>query len=530
MISDIIRFIQIVKIDLIKLYKYILVLLVGLYLELTLFNKIGEITSNGTPPSIFNEALLGFIKLPYSTVTLTILSIIALIFSKYYIIKLTGQLAFEFWKQAYKKFFNHILYLNDDKSRSNGEYVTFLSSKLEIICQTISIPLLNALHSFIYLTCIVVILIWNIKFEASVALLAFGGIGLTVIVLTRKIFGKISQIVEVEYSALNKSMQSSISSRMELFVHNSSAKIISKLIPHLTILTEQKSKTYTYSNIVKILLESSIYIILAAIIIFEISSEILNLGYLLLIFRSFPHVQSLFHLWAHLKSITGLVGDGLNIIQSVSTLNLNPKLLEFEGNCKSIMMNLKSHRFVNTSITINKGEVTIINGESGIGKSSILKELIGIAPPSIIQPQLKQKSGINDSLKISYCGQRPFFLELSIRTMFELSCEQQIDDEQIWKCLDLFDLSDRIASLDEVLKLDGSNLSGGEMSRLSMAVGVSRNPDIMILDETLANLNPEMRKKTYMILRKAVETVIMITHDTYFLNGDEKFIAIQSQL
>ena len=119
---------------------------------------------------------------------------------------------------------------------------------------------------------------------------------------------------------------------------------------------------------------------------------------------------------------------------------------------------------------------------------------------------------------------------MTIRDIFKLSNDGYISDDLIWEALALCDLTTRIVFLDEILKLDGSNFSGGEMSRLSMAIGCSRKPDILIVDETLANLNPEMRKTLYLKLRKSIETIIMITHDQNFLTGDERFIHIESQL
>jgi len=350
--------------------------------------------------------------------------------------------------------------------------------------------------------------------------------GLLVIWLTKGIFQRIAQIVEEEYSALNKAMQSSISSRMELYVHKSSRNIFNVLAERVNMLENQKSKTYIYSNFVKILLETIVYCSLAAIIILDLPSSVFNLGYLLVIFRSFPHLQALFSLWAHLKSVSGLVRDGLSIMALKDGLNFNKQLLNF-GRLGKLTFAIHSDRFTTDSVTIEKGKVNIIGGESGIGKSTIIKELLGIAPTSIIQTSELQKTYFSSTSKISYCGQRPFFLELPIRKIFQLSNDMEISDKLIWKALSMFDLSERIETIDEVLKIDGSNLSGGEMARLSMAIGISRQPDILVLDETLANLNSVLRKKSYLTLRSSVETLIMITHDKHFLNGDEILLNIE---
>ena len=526
MITDVVKFARIIGFSKIKFYMFVICVMLSIFLELSLFYKIGQITASDITPTFISAGLLVIVEMPYLTVNSALISIFLLILSKFYIVKLTGELAFDFWRRAYQKYFNHILYLNEHKTRSNGEYITFLSSKLEVICQTISIPFLNALNSIIYLMAVTGIAIWMINFQIIIGVMVLCVSGLLVFRLTNGIFQSIAQIVEDEYSALNKAVQSSISSRMELYVNNSSKNIYSILAERVNILTNQKSKTYTYSNFVKILLEGIIYCSLAAIIIFDLPSDIFNLGYLLVIFRSFPHLQALFSLWAHLKSISGLVGDGISIISSNDSLTVNQILLNF-GKSDKVTFAVRSDRFTTGSITFEKGRVNVIGGESGIGKSTIVKEVLGLAPASIVQKNKIQKTYFSHTPKISYCGQRPFFLELPIRKIFQLNNDLEISDEGIWAALSLFGLSERIETLDEVLKLDGSNFSGGEMARLSMAIGTSRKPDILVLDETLASLNSVLQEKSYLTLRNSAETLIVITHDQNFLYGDEIFLNIE---
>ena len=520
------KFIEIVGFDKLRLSIYTFFISLSTFLELSLFYKIGTISDVTSETANITDSLLLFVELPYLNFGLTLLSVTTLIVLKFLIVKFSGDIAFDFWRRAYQKYFKHILYLNEDIKRSNSEYITFLSSKLEVICQTISIPVLTAMNSVVYLAIVATILFWNIRYQIfSIGLVVFF-FAFAVVWSTRGVFKKIAEIVEEEYTELNKSMQSAISSRMELFVHNSSKNIFAILAGRVDTLATQKAKTYRYSNLVKILRETTIYFTLATIIIVDLPSDLLNVGFLLVIFRSFPHLQALFSMWAHLKSISGLVSDGVAIISIEKNLTNNKILINFEKDNRFTFA-LCSDRFSSSSLSIEKGKVNIISGESGIGKSTIIKEILGIAPPVIIQnAELFDDHSYNQP-RISYCGQRPFFLELSIRKIFQLSNNGEISDNEIWMALSMFELSERISNLDEVLKLDGSNFSGGEMARLSMAVGISRKPDIMVLDETLANLNMVLQKRSYLILRSSVETLIMITHDKNYLIGDELFLNIE---
>ena len=524
--KDIFNFVNIIGYDKIKLYIFIGCVFVSTFLELSLFYKIGQITTFDDKTNSLSGSLNFISQLPYLNLEITLFSIMLLICAKFLLVKFTGDIAFDFWGRAYQKYFNHILYLNEDKARSNSEYITFLSSKLEVICQTISIPTLTAINSVVYLSVVVFILVWSINYYIVIGVLGLFGLAVVVMYFTRSVFKKISKTVDAEYTSLNKAMQSAISNRMESYVHNYSKDIFSHLSKSVSILKRQKSNTYSYSNSLKIILETVVYCILASIIIMDIPQDIFNLGYVLVIFRSFPHLQALFSLWAHHKSISGLVIDGLSILSIDDKLSDNNLFLNFTSMDK-IDLCISSERFKASSLTIYKNKVNILDGESGIGKSSILKELLGVASPSIIQEQKIPNTFPSKIPKISLCSQRAFFLELPIRKIFHLSNKFQISDEKIWSALDLFDLTERITTLDEVLKLDGTSFSGGEMARLSMAIGVSREPDIIVLDESFANLNPSLRKKSYFAVRNAVKTVLMITHDKSFLNGDEIFQTLQ---
>ena len=524
--KDIFNFVDIIGYDKIKLYIFIGCVFVSTFLELSLFYKIGQITTFEDKTNSLTGSLNFISQLPYLNLEITLFSIMLLICAKFLLVKFTGDIAFDFWGRAYQKYFNHILYLNVDKARSNSEYITFLSSKLEVICQTISIPTLTAINSVVYLSVVVFILLWSINYYIVIGVLGLVGLAVVVMYFTRSVFKKISKTVDAEYTSLNKAMQSAISNRTESYVHRYSEDIFSQLSESVNILKSQKSHTYSYSNSLKIILETFVYCVLAAIIILDLPQDTFNLGYVLVIFRSFPHVQALFSLWAHYKSISDLVADGLSILSVDSKFGHNICFLNFSSMCK-VDLRISSDRFTTSVITIHENKVNILDGESGIGKSSILKELLGIAPPTIIQEPQLQNTFSSGKPKISLCGQRAFFLELSIRRIFQLSNNFAIPDEKIWSALRLFDLTERITTLDEVLKLDGTSFSGGEMARLSMAIGISREPDIIVLDETFANLNSALRKKSYIAVRNAVKTVLMITHDKSFLNGDEIFQTLQ---
>ena len=70
--------------------------------------------------------------------------------------------------------------------------------------------------------------------------------------------------------------------------------------------------------------------------------------------------------------------------------------------------------------------------------------------------------------------------------------------------------------LSELAERDGRLLSGGQMRRASLAIGVALDPEMLLLDEPTANLDIATRReimKTLTMLKDITDTVVIATHD-----------------
>lgn len=175
--------------------------------------------------------------------------------------------------------------------------------------------------------------------------------------------------------------------------------------------------------------------------------------------------------------------------------------------------------FRNLNLEIKKGEKIALIGSNGAGKSTLMKLMTGLIKPSEGEILLKGK-GIRDtkpealSKMISLVYQNPeeMFIKDSIERDIAFAMEARNTEnwqERTKALLEQFRLT-------ELKDRDGRLLSGGQMRRASLAIGIALNPEILLLDEPTANLDIATRKeimRTLNEMKDVTETVLIATHD-----------------
>lgn len=175
--------------------------------------------------------------------------------------------------------------------------------------------------------------------------------------------------------------------------------------------------------------------------------------------------------------------------------------------------------FRNLNLEIKKGEKIALIGSNGAGKSTLMKLMTGLIKPSEGEILLKGK-GIRDtkpealSKMISLVYQNPeeMFIKDSIERDIAFAMEARNTEnwqERTKALLEQFRLT-------ELNDRDGRLLSGGQMRRASLAIGIALNPEILLLDEPTANLDIATRKeimRTLNEMKDITETVLIATHD-----------------
>lgn len=164
--------------------------------------------------------------------------------------------------------------------------------------------------------------------------------------------------------------------------------------------------------------------------------------------------------------------------------------------------------FSDVNLFVRRGERVGIVGPNGCGKTTLLQIILGNLQPT------EGKARLGASVEIGYHRQDEFGLTPDF-TVFQ-------EFRQILPTADQGEIRSLLARFlfveDDVFKRVG-DLSGGEQSRLSLAKLILTQPTVLVLDEPTNHLDIDSRNALEHALRDYRGTVIVVSHDRYFLDN-----------
>lgn len=174
-------------------------------------------------------------------------------------------------------------------------------------------------------------------------------------------------------------------------------------------------------------------------------------------------------------------------------------------------------------LSVKKGDYTAFAGESGCGKSTVLKLILGLYDPDEGECVIEGKSGekrIDASFRglFAYVPQGNYLLSGTIREIVTFADKSRArDDKAIEKALRIACAYDFVKGLDEgtdtVLGEKGQGISEGQMQRLAIARAVFSKRPILLLDEATGALDEETESRVLANLKSMTDkTVIIVTH------------------
>jgi ATP-binding cassette subfamily F protein uup len=193
--------------------------------------------------------------------------------------------------------------------------------------------------------------------------------------------------------------------------------------------------------------------------------------------------------------------------------------------------------FKNLFFGLQKGEKVALIGKNGTGKTTLMETLMGMQSPD------EGKISIRKGIRVGYLPQNPIFTEneevlnylfsddlpsaMAIKAyekaMISGDAKELEDSFALMEAHNAWDYEARAKQIISRLGIpDGdqkvSTLSGGQKKRLSLAKLLIESPDIMILDEPTNHLDIETIEWLEGILSGPNVTVLVVSHDRYFLD------------
>lgn len=175
--------------------------------------------------------------------------------------------------------------------------------------------------------------------------------------------------------------------------------------------------------------------------------------------------------------------------------------------------------FDGLNLEIHKGEKVALIGSNGAGKSTLMKLMVGLLKPqsgsvSLFGESIIKKKAEELSRQISLVYQNPedMFIKDSIRA--DIAYAMQVRGIPDWQ--QRTDALLKRFRLEQLQDRDGRLMSGGQMRRASLAIGVALEPGILLLDEPTANLDIATRREIMGVLedmKDIIQTAVIATHD-----------------
>jgi ATP-binding cassette subfamily F protein uup len=200
--------------------------------------------------------------------------------------------------------------------------------------------------------------------------------------------------------------------------------------------------------------------------------------------------------------------------------------------------------FEDLTFGISKGDKTALIAQNGVGKSTLLKILAGKEVPDsgevmirngIKVAILEQEPELDDSMTINQFISHGENEMVKVVQQYEKAVAAQAEDynEKTQEAFDkalakmdaanAWDYEQRLHQILSVLNIHDldqsiSSLSGGQRKRVALAFALLDDPDLLILDEPTNHLDVEMIEWLEAYLTKSTMTLLMVTHDRYFLD------------
>lgn len=157
----------------------------------------------------------------------------------------------------------------------------------------------------------------------------------------------------------------------------------------------------------------------------------------------------------------------------------------------------------NINLVINKGDKIALVGPNGSGKTTLLKILAKLEKPTYGKLESKGRA--------YYLPQVTSVAKYEDKTVYDLL---NAELEDWWEALNIMERLGSPVKAETKIK----TLSGGEITKLYLAVGLALKPDLLLLDEPTNHMDLTSKLKLAKILNQYKGAVVIVSHQPYFLD------------
>jgi len=228
---------------------------------------------------------------------------------------------------------------------------------------------------------------------------------------------------------------------------------------------------------------------------------------------SLTYYRDLFHIVKEKKKTTKIIQNDVVLLEDRSG--------KIKGSIElqNITLTFGKHEVLkNVNIKIKPGEIFGVIGESGSGKTSILRLLVGFYHPTTGEVLFNNKS-IKKQISLvrrnfGFASQdKSFYNDLNVEENIKYfgrmyGLKKDFLETNVERVLHL-------VKLDDARKVLGRHLSGGMQRRLDFACALIHDPSVLILDEPTEDLDPHLRNEILRFIKdlnKKGKTIVFTTH------------------
>ncbi len=165
-----------------------------------------------------------------------------------------------------------------------------------------------------------------------------------------------------------------------------------------------------------------------------------------------------------------------------------------------------SHILHGVDFQVRRGETVALMGRNGMGKTTLLRTLMGLTPPKRGRVMINGRDMTGaPAHAVARAGLalvpegRGIFSSLSVREHLVMAARRDREVRAEWTLDRVLETFPRLA---ERLDHGGARLSGGEQQMLTIGRALMTNPDLLILDEATEGLAPLIAREIWAILRR----------------------------